>query len=208
MKFEPVEIKKIAGVDLSFKDGFSFAIVVVLSFPELEVLEVKFSKEKIRYPYIPGLLSFREGPAFLGAWEKIKFEPDVVFFDGQGIAHPRGLGLASHMGLFIDKPTIGVAKSKLFGVYEEPPQEAGKFTYLFTKNNYRIGAVIRTIPNQNPLFVSPGHFMDVDNAIELTLKCIKGHRIPEPTRLAHIYSQMAKRNELKEFEKHDQIRLI
>lgn len=208
LEFPAVNVKKIAGVDVSFKDNFSFAIVVILSFSTLEVLEVKFFKRKIDYPYIPGLLSFREGPVFLNAWEKIKMEPDIVFFDGQGIAHPRGFGLAAHMGLFIEKPTIGVAKSKLYGVYEEPPQESGKYTYLYTKNNQKIGAVVRTVANRNPIFVSPGHLMDIENAVEMTLKCVRNHRIPEPTRLAHIYSQKVKKGELKEFEKGDQIRLI
>jgi len=208
LKFPKIEIKKVAGVDLAFKGDYSFAIVVILSFPNFEVLEVKVSKEEISYPYIPGLLSFREGPAFLKAWEKVRIEPDVVFFDGQGIAHPRGFGLAAHMGLFIEKPTIGVAKSRLFGYYKNPPQESGTFSYLLTKTDKKIGAVVRTVANQNPVFVSPGHLMDINNAIKLTLKCVRKNRIPEPTRLAHIYTQKAKKGELKDFEKGDQLPLI
>lgn len=206
--FPEIKVDKVAGVDLAFKGDYSFAVVVVLSFPNFEILEIKVSKEKIGYPYIPGLLSFREGPAFLRTWKKIKIEPDVVFFDGQGIAHPRGFGLAAHMGLFIEKPTIGVAKSRLFGYYEDPPQEPGAFSYLLTKTNEKIGAVVRTVENRNPVFVSPGHLMDIDNAIELTLKCVRKNRIPEPTRLAHIYTQKAKKGELRDFERKDQLPLI
>jgi len=181
------KIKKIAGADISFSKGSNrtYTAVIVFSFPELKILEEEYTIGSLSFPYIPGLLTFREGPLLVEAFKKIKIEPDVIIFDGQGIAHPKRLGLATHMGILLDKPTIGCAKSKLIGTYQEP--EKGKGFYSLLKDSGEvIGAVLRTKEDVSPVFVSPGHKIDLKSAIEIVLKCLRGYRLPEPTRQAHI----------------------
>ncbi|PLV60411.1 endonuclease V [Thermotoga sp. KOL6] len=189
------EPKYVAGVDLSFprsKEGL--AVVVVLEYPSFKIVELATERGEVPFPYIPGLLAFREGPLFLRAWEKLKIRPDVVVFDGQGIAHPRKLGIASHMGLFIEIPTIGVAKSRLYGSYAEPENKACSWSYLYD-NEGIIGCVMRTKEGSAPIFVSPGHLIDVESSMRLIKSfTLPGKRIPEPTRLAHIYTQRLKRS--------------
>ncbi len=182
----PADINVVAGADmaLSRRDGVFFAAVTVLTFPDLEVVEVKGACVKASRSYIPGMLSFREGPALLAAFEKIENRPDVVLFDGQGIAHPRRLGLAAHMGLWLQMPSVGCAKSRLTGEYIEPGREKGDREFLVDGGRV-LGVVLRTRRNVKPLFVSPGHHCDVDGAAELTLKCCTRYRMPEPTRMAH-----------------------
>ena len=176
----------IAGLDcaLSKDKRHIYAAAVVFSFPELELLETASAKGSLVFPYVPGLLSFREAPVCLKAVEKLKHTPDVFLIDGQGVAHPRRLGLASHLGLFLNTPTIGCAKSRLIGTYEEPEPEKGNFSWLYDKDE-KIGAVVRTRTNVKPLFISPSHLCDIDNAIEYTLACTTKYRLPEPTRIAH-----------------------
>lgn len=183
-----------AGLDCAFsKDGKRIiAAVVVLQLPGFEVLETAHASRKVTFPYIPGLLSFREAPACIAAVEKLRKQPDLFLVDGQGVAHPRRLGLAAHLGLFFEKPTIGCAKSRLIGTYEEPPFEKGSYTLLTDKTTVEsdarsetIGAVVRTRTNVKPLFVSVGNKCTLDNAIEITLACTTKYRLPEPTRLAH-----------------------
>jgi len=188
------ELKYVAGVDLSFPgENVGLAVVVILEFPSLRIKELVHEKGNINFPYIPGLLAFREGPLFLKAWEKVQTKPDVVFFDGQGIAHPRGLGIASHMGLFLGIPTIGVAKSKLYGKYEKLSGEQGAYSYLLDDEGKIIGVVFRSKANVSPIFISPGHLVDVESSFELVKKVlIPGKRIPEPTRMAHLYTQRLK----------------
>jgi deoxyribonuclease V len=140
------------------------------------------------------LLSFRESPPVLEAWAKLKTEPDAVMFDGQGIAHPRRVGIASHVGLIIERPTLGCAKSVLVGKYEEPPLKRGAWTPLVDKGE-TIGAALRTKDKVNPIYVSPGHLIDLAGAIELTLKCNGGYRQPEPTRRAHLLVNALRRGE-------------
>lgn len=181
------EIKTVAGADISF-NKFSttiYAGVVVLALPSLEVLEEVGIVSETRFPYVPGLLSFRESPAVLEAWQRLKIEPDAVLFDGQGIAHPRRVGIASHVGMMINRPTVGCAKSVLVGKYEEPPPERGSWTPLIDKGE-TIGAALRTKTRVSPIFVSPGHLIDLEGAIELTLRSDGGYRQPEPTRRAHL----------------------
>ncbi|MCD6463790.1 MAG: endonuclease V [Thermotogae bacterium] len=185
------KVEYVAGVDLSFPGGKALAVIVVIN-AAMKVVEVVHTLSEIEYPYIPGLLAFREGPAFLKTWEKLKTKPDVVFFDGQGIAHPRGLGIASHMGLFIDIPTVGIAKSRLYGKHEEPGKNKGDYTPLFDERGNKIGFVLRSRPNVAPLYVSPGHLTDPDSALKLTMRFLKNRRLPEPTRLAHLYTQKLK----------------
>lgn len=176
----------VAGIDCAFsKDGKRIgAAVVVMNFPELEVIEIETATAEVTYPYIPGLLSFREGPVCIKAVEKIVNTPDVFLVDGQGIAHGRGLGLAAHLGLFFDKPTIGCAKSRLVGQYEEPGKDKGDCSPLIYKDR-QVGAVVRTRTNVKPLLISVGNKCSLDDAIEITLACAKKYRLPEPTRLAH-----------------------
>jgi deoxyribonuclease V len=137
------------------------------------------------FPYIPGLLAFREGPAVLTAWEILLNKPDLIMFDGQGIAHPRGIGIASHMGLWLERPTIGVAKSRLYGRHAEVGPKLSDRADLLDRADNIIGTVVRTRERTNPLYISPGHLIDVKHAAEFVLACNGGYRLPEPTRWAH-----------------------
>lgn len=180
---EPV--RSIAGVDASYdkRESICSAAVVVISLPSLEIVECVKSFVKVRFPYIPGLLSFREAPAIVEALSRIKNSPDIIFCDGQGIAHPRRFGIACHIGLITDLPTVGVAKSLLIGDCDEPCNERGSFTYLRHKDEI-IGAALRTRVGVKPIYVSIGHKISLQTAIRVALECNKGYRLPEPTRLA------------------------
>ena len=198
VRLEPLKkrIETIAGTDISF-NKFSttvYAGIVVLRLPSLEVIEEVGVVSETTFPYVPGLLSFRETPSVLEAWAKLRTEPDAVMFDGQGIAHPRRVGIASHVGLLIGRPTLGCAKSVLVGKYEEPPPERGAWTPLVDKGEV-VGAALRTKANVQPIFVSPGHLIDLPGAIELTLRCDGGYRQPEPTRRAHHLVNALRRGE-------------
>jgi len=193
--------KLIAGLDCAFtKNGQKIiAAAVIIKLPDFDLIETTTALRKVTFPYIPGLLSFREAPACIAAVEKLKKEPDMFLIDGQGIAHPRRLGLAAHLGLFFDKPTIGCAKSRLTGYFEDPPPEKGAYTLLKDKkgmipetshepkitNHEVIGAVVRSRSNVEPLFVSVGNKCLLKDAIKITLDCAIKYRLPEPTRLAH-----------------------
>jgi len=186
--------KLIAGIDCAFsKDGKKIiAAVVVLKPPDFAPVETASALRKVTFPYIPGLLSFREAPACIAAVEKLKTRPDIFIIDGQGIAHPRRLGLAAHLGLFFDKPTIGCAKSRLTGFFEAPPPGKGAYSLLKDKKGVKqdtqyetIGAVVRTRTDVKPLFVSVGNRCLLKDAIKITLRCATKYRLPEPTRLAH-----------------------
>ncbi len=198
VRVEPLarEVKTIAGADISF-NKFSetvYAGLVVLRLDTLETIEEIGVVSETRFPYVPGLLSFRETPSVLEAWAKLKVEPDAVMFDGQGIAHPRRIGIASHVGLIINRPTFGCAKSVLVGRYEEPLTDRGAWTNLVDKNE-TVGAALRTKRNVQPIFVSPGHRIDLAGAIDLTLRCDGGYRQPEPTRRAHLLVNRLRRGE-------------
>jgi len=152
--------------------------------PDFEVVETTTAVQKVTFPYIPGLLSFREAPACIAAVKKLKNEPDIFIIDGQGIAHPRRLGLAAHLGLFFDRATIGCAKSRLTGAFEDPPLEKGAYS-LLKDNKEIIGAVVRTRTNVKPVFISVGNKCSLKDTIGITLACTTKYRLPEPTRLAH-----------------------
>lgn len=177
----------IAGVDISAPDyrGIARGAVVVLSYPELNVVEVEVAEAKVDFPYIPGLLSFRECPLILAACQKLNSAPDLVLVDGQGIAHPRRLGLASHLGLFLGVPTIGCAKSILCGKHQPVAEEVGSYSKLI-HNDETIGAALRTRAGVKPVYVSVGHKVDLSSALHWVRECCRGYRLPEPTRLAHL----------------------
>jgi deoxyribonuclease V len=176
----------IAGLDCAFsKDGQRIcAVVIVLKFGTFEVAETVTAVAKTAFPYIPGLLSFREAPVCIKAARKLKTSPDIFLTDGQGIAHPRRLGLAAHLGLAFDRPTIGCAKSRLTGSFDDVGPEKGDYSLLKDKSE-TIGAVVRTRTNVKPLFVSVGNKCLLKDAIRITLACAVKYRLPEPTRLAH-----------------------
>jgi deoxyribonuclease V len=198
VRLAPLEraVETIAGADISF-NKFSpvvYAGIVVLRLPSLEVVEEVCVVSETRFPYVPGLLSFRESPSVLEAWSKLKTEPDAVMFDGQGLAHPRRIGIACHVGLMIQRPTLGCAKSVLVGKFAEPCAERGCWAEMIDKNEV-VGAALRTKTKVQPIYVSPGHLIDLAGAIELTLQCDGGYRQPEPTRRAHLLVNALRRGE-------------
>jgi deoxyribonuclease V len=177
-------LQRVAGVDVSVKDNVSRAAIVVLTFPALEVVEAVTAQMPTPFPYISGLLSFREGAVILEAARKLRLRPDVYLFDGQGIAHPRRIGIASHIGLWWDAPTVGCAKTRLVGTHHEPGVEKGAYAALWHQGE-QVGVVLRTRANVKPVYVSPGHRATLDTARELVLRCAVRYRLPEPVRAAH-----------------------
>lgn len=178
----------VAGLDCALgRDGQRiFAAAVVVSLPGLEVVETAEAVIPLQFPYVPGLLSFREAPACLEACQRLRHTPDLFMVDGQGIAHPRRLGLAAHLGLFLGRPTIGCAKSRLVGIHQQPASEKGKYCPLLDERTGEvIGAVVRTRTNVRPVYVSPGHECSLADAIAWTLRCTTRYRLAEPIRLAH-----------------------
>ena len=184
------EIKKaclVAGVDISVPkySALARAAIVAMTYPGFEVVETQIAEGELFFPYIPGLLSFREAPLILTACQKLSTNPNLIMVDGQGISHPRHFGLASHLGLLLNTPTIGCAKSRLCGSHDPPPYEAGTYSEL-TDNDNIIGAVLRTKRGTKPIYVSIGHKIDLPTAIYWTMECCRGYRLPELTRLAHL----------------------
>jgi deoxyribonuclease V len=177
----------IAGVDISVNGarGMATGATVVLNYPELRLVETKVVSGKVDFPYVPGLLSFREAPLTLAACERLTLTPDLILVDGQGIAHPRRMGLASHLGLFLDTPTIGCAKSLLCGSHKQPDDEPGSYSEV-VEGGETIGVALRTKLGSKPIYVSIGHKVDLETAIYWVLECCRGYRLPEPCRLAHL----------------------
>ena len=190
--------KTLAGVDASL-NRFSttvFAGWVVLSYPDLALLDQACVQQEVTFPYIPGLLSFREIPPLLAAWRQLTIKPELVMVDGAGIAHPRRLGIAAHLGLELDLPTIGCAKSRLFGIGDMPDEEQGSVAPLFadTQKQELLGYRLRSKRGANPLYISPGHHMDAPSSLHIVQTCLRGYRLPEPTRLAHLYTNQVRRD--------------
>ncbi len=218
IRIEPLkrEVSLVAGCDISFNkfSDIVYAGIVVLRLPELEVVDSATVITRISFPYIPGLLSFRETPALLEAWERLETAPDVVMLDGQGLAHPRRFGIACHFGLIVGLPTLGCAKTVLRGKYDEPDEKAGSYS-LMTDKGETVGAAVRTKDRVAPVYVSVGNQIDLPGAINLALRCVKGYlandegktlfdlesaskskyRIPEPTRQAHLFVNELRRRE-------------
>ena len=182
----------VAGVDAAFSNDRVFATACLFSFPELMLVEIRSAVQKLGFPYVPGFLAFREGPAIIAALKKLPHMPDLILVDGQGIAHPRRFGIASYIGVLLDTPAIGCAKSKLIGDYEEPGIKKGSCSPLRLQGDV-VGAVLRSKDNVRPLFISPGHRTDVKSAIRLVLSCLGNYRIPEPIRCADMQSKIIKK---------------
>lgn len=180
------KIQVIAGADVAFDESGGIAGVIVYRYPELTEVERVSARGRLRFPYVPGLLTFREGPILLKAFGKLKTKPDLILFDGQGIAHPRGFGLASHMGLLLDTPTIGCAKSLLCGDYREPGPNRGDRSPLVYRGR-QVGVILRTRDRVKPIFVSPGHKVSLRTAVKIALHCVEKFRVPKPTREADLW---------------------
>ena len=186
------KVNTIGGADAAYsKNGnFVFGAIVVLSFPGMEVVDTATADGRIPFPYLPGLLSFREGPILAKTFQKLKRKPDVMVYDGQGIAHPSRMGLASHMGLWLDLPSIGCAKTSLLDEFISPGTSKGSIEWIRRKGK-KLGAVLRTKDGVKPLFVSPGHRIDFSTSNQLILESCRGFRIPEPLRKAHQLAERA-----------------
>lgn len=191
LKNRLTEVKIVAGADVAYsKDGtFLSGAIVVLSHPEMKPLDSALATGEVSFPYIPGLFSFREGPVLLEAFNRLKLKPDLILFDGHGIAHPKQFGLASHLGLWLDLPSIGCARTSLLDDYEPPGPSQGDFSWVYWSGK-KVGAVLRTRKGVRPVFVSPGHRVDLQTSLRVVLHTCKKYRIPEPLRRAH---QMARR---------------
>jgi len=177
-------IRLVAGVDVSVKNNVSQAAVVVLSFPDMQIVETVTAQQPTPFPYIPGLLSFREGPVLVEAFERLEREPDVFIFDGMGRAHPRRIGIAAHMGLWLQRPTIGCGKTHLVGAFTPPPPTKGAYSLLTAKDEV-LGVVLCTRDNVKPVYISVGHLADLATSIDLVLRCTSKYRLPDPIRAAH-----------------------
>jgi deoxyribonuclease V len=183
----------IAGVDAAFSGKQVIGTACIFTFPELILQEESYAVTNILFPYIPGYLSFREGPAVIKALKHLKIRPDIILFDGQGIAHPKRAGIASHIGVLLNIPSIGCAKSKLVGEYEDPGDRKGSYSPLVYRGE-KVGAVLRTRDYVKPVFVSPGHKINLKKAIEVVLRCAGSYRIPEPLRCADSLSKKLKQD--------------
>jgi deoxyribonuclease V len=190
LSWDDRQVETIGGVDVDLEEDVARAAIVILRLADLKPIEGVTADEPLVFPYIPGLLAFREGPAVLAAWEKVQHKPDVVMFDGQGIAHPRGIGIASQLGLWLERPTIGAAKSRLYGRHDPVGPRRGDRAELRDEHDSArvIGAVLRTREGTHPLYISPGHLMDVAQSVDLVLRCVTHFRLPEPTRWAHKFA--------------------
>ncbi len=183
-------IKTVAGIDTYYGKSRSHAAAVCLDLRSMQTLEIATATKTVEYAYIPGLFSFREGPAVLSALKKLKTIPDLLIFDGHGIAHPRQFGIASHIGLLIDLPSIGCAKTRLIGQHSEPDAEKGSFAYLRDQDKI-IGAAVQTRSNVKPVYVSIGHRMNLKDSIRIILMCCTKYRLPEPIRRADALARRA-----------------
>jgi deoxyribonuclease V len=196
-KIKIIPLKKkprfIAGVDAAFSEKNVIAAACLYKYPELLPVENAHAVTDIAFPYIPGFLSFREGPAVIKAISKFKKKPDLILFDGQGIAHTAGIGIASHIGVLLNMPAVGCAKSRLVGDYTEPGRAKGEYSRL-RYHDKMVGAVLRTRDNVKPLFISPGHLIDISGSVDIVLKCTGRYRIPEPLRQADILSKKLKKS--------------
>jgi deoxyribonuclease V len=182
----PRSLRYVAGADVGFERprGLMRAAIAVLSFPDLALVDQAIARLPARFPYVPGLLSFREMPVLLAALSRLRVAPDVILYDGHGLAHPRRFGIASHLGVYCGIPTVGVAKSRLIGGHGQPPQRRGAWVPLRDRGE-TIGAVLRSRPHAAPIYVSIGHRLSLPAAVRLVMACTTRFRLPETTRWAH-----------------------
>ncbi|HCL99288.1 MAG TPA: endonuclease V [Fervidobacterium sp.] len=192
-ELETQKIQYIGGLDVSYLDKYALGVLVILD-NELNIVDIISQKAGVEFPYIPGFLAFREAPVILECLRKSSIKPDVLIFDGQGIVHPRGFGIASHIGVLLDVPSIGVAKSRLYGVCDKPTR-VGQAEPIYDEVGNLIGYCYLSKRNTNPIYISPGHLCDPDSALSFVKSLIRGYKLPEPTRLAHIYTQRLKSTE-------------
>lgn len=185
------QIKYVGGADVSFDNEFAYGCIVVMDINSLSIIDWAFAKRKIVIGYIPTFLSFREQPVICAAYRKLKIRPDILLCDGQGIAHPRRAGLACALGILLNIPTIGVAKTKLCGEFKAVNSTKNSYQYLYYRNQ-KVGIVLRTQSNVKPIFISPGHKITLKSAKDIVMRCVKSYRIPEPLRIAHTYSKIFK----------------
>ncbi len=188
-------IKFIGGIDCSYKNNKSIAAIVVLKMKDLTIVESVYSWTNVTFPYIPGLLSFRELPSIIKAYKKLSIFPDLLFVDGHGIIHPRKIGIATHLALIFNKPSIGIAKHKFVAKFESLPINVGDYTKLFVNDEFR-GYAYKSKKNCTPIYISPGAFITVEQSLQLTLKCMGKYKLPLPTHYAHKYSEAVK-NEIE-----------
>ena len=181
-------VRAVAALDVGFRGDMARAVAVVFTFPALEEVEACIAERPVEFPYVPGLLTFREGPAALAALGGLAADWDLLLCDGQGYAHPRRLGIASHLGVLLDRPSVGCAKSRLVGMHGEVGEAAGNWTALVAGGEV-VGAVVRTRSGVKPVYVSAGHRIDLNGAIEVVLRCTRGRRLPEPLRRAHLLAR-------------------
>jgi deoxyribonuclease V len=194
VKMQPLRrrLSYVAGVDAAYGTEAVVAVASLFDYPSLVHRADAISRDRLRFPYLPGLLAFREGRAIIDAVTKLERPPDVILVDGQGTAHPLGFGIASHIGVLLDIPTIGCAKSRLVGAYAEPGPEKGEWSDLVYKGKV-VGAVLRTRDNVKPVFVSPGHLTDLTSSIAIVLRCLTHYRLPEPIRRAdHLSKELVR----------------
>lgn len=186
----------VAAVDAAFDGEVVIAVASLFVYPSLLPIDDAVAHETLRFPYVPGLLSFREGHAFITAIRRLEHSPDVIIVDGQGIAHPLACGIASHIGALLEMPTIGCAKSRLIGEYSEPGRKKGQWSPLMDKEK-RVGAVLRTRDDVRPVFVSPGHLIDLNSSIAIVLQSLTKYRLPEPIRRAdHLSKEMIRKTKI------------
>lgn len=184
----PSDISVIAGCDSAFMGDTILSIFVTFSYPDLTELEVQCHSAPTTLPYIPGFLAFREIPNLMTTYQQLTTKPDLIMVDGQGILHPRRMGIATHLGILTNTPTIGVAKKKLVGSYIPPGETKGEYTPIHHQQEH-VGYVLRSKDRVKPIFISPGHLCDHESALDITLKTLRKHKLPEPTRIADLYSK-------------------
>lgn len=191
-------VETVAGADLSYDKGSDlvYAGMVLLSYPGLAELARSLVITRVDFPYIPGLLAYREIPPLKEAWERLEIKPDVLLMDGHGLAHPRRMGIATHFGIIADQPTIGCAKNVLTGEYEEPGKEKGEYSYLL-EDGKRIGIVLRSRTKVKPIFISPGHKVSFSDTKSIVMQCLTKYKLPETTRKAHNLVNRLRRGEIE-----------
>ncbi len=195
LKPERTNFRLVGGADVAYskKDNMAFATIVVLKVPEMELVEKVRAQANVTFPFMPGFFYFREGPVLTKALSRLKFVPDAFVFDGHGVCHPKGIGLASHMGLLLDMPTIGCAKKLLCGEVGELGNDVGETAPIFY-GNQEVGRAVRSRESVKPLYISPGHKIDVETSVKTILDLLRGYRLPEPLRLAHVMANKQRRN--------------